>query len=150
MKDKFYVDIKNRLNKDFIGSKFIYDNSVKDKIIELNQVSEFWGGVFNFSIPIICTKKCQSITKLIGERKKINAMKKIFKNRNLEEAQKYYNLSERKNINKKIPKPYTVANLISQRKKEIDKEKKYEEIRRNKAEEQMKYVFNSIYIDQYL
>jgi hypothetical protein len=150
MKDKFYVDIKDRLNKDFIGSKFIYDNSVKNKIIELNQVSEFWGGVFDFSIPIICAKKCQSISKLIGERKKINAMRKMFNNRNLETARKYYNLSERKNTNKKIAKPYTVANFIAQRKKEINKEKIGEEMRKNKTEKQMKYAFNSIYIDQYL
>ena len=150
LKNRFYADIEDRLNKHFIGRKFTHDNSVKNKIIELNQVSEFWGGVFDYSNPIICSTKYKYFGKLIEDRRKIYYVKKMLSNKNMEESRKYYNFSERKNINKKVPKLYTASNIIAERKKEINKKKKNEEMRRNKTEEQMRYFFNSFYIDQYL
>jgi hypothetical protein len=150
LKNKFYVDIEEKFNQHFMGRKFTHDNSVKNKIIELNQVSEFWGGVFDYSNPIINSTKYQYFAKLLREKKRINAMRKIFSNRNLKQARKYFNISEKKNTNKKIPKLYTLAEFIEKRKKEINKEKKLELMRRNKTEEQMKYYFNNFFIDQLL
>lgn len=147
MKDKFYTDIEERFNKQFKGKKFSHDRSVKDKIIELNQVSEFWGGIFDFTNPIISAKRYQYITRLIEDRKKINEINKKFNNPNLKESNKYYSIFEKKNKKRKMPKLYTVSNLIEKRKKEIKKAKFFDEMRRNKTEEKMKYHLNSLYSD---
>ena len=145
LKNRFYSDIEEKFNKQFKGKKFSHDNSVKDKIIGLNQVSEFWGGVFDYTNPLLCTKRFQCITKLIADRKKIRDMDKIKGYLNNKKTYKYYNLSEKKNIVKKMPNIYTVANLIQKRKKEIKEEKLVEQMKKNKTEEQMRYFLNSLY-----
>ena len=64
---------------------------------------------------------------------------------NNKKTNKYYNLSEKKIIVKKMPNIYTVANLIQKRKKEIKEEKLVEQMKKNKTEEQMRYFLNSLY-----
>ena len=130
LKDKFYSDVKKKFNKNFEGKKFEPDNSIKDKIIKLKQVSDFWGGVFSFMVPIISTKKYQCGTKLIEDRKKCNEMnKKYLLN---ESIKNYYKLSEKKNHKRKIPNLYTISNFIRKRKKEI-KEEKLNQLKKNKT-----------------
>ena len=148
LKDRFYSDIEEKFKKQFKEKKFSHDNSVKDKIIGLNQVSEFWGRVFDYTNPFLCTKRFQSVTKLIEDRKKIRKMKMNNNNNNvygfLSNGQ-YFNLPEKKNKNRKMPKIYTVSNLIQKRKKEIKKEKLVEEMKKNKTEEQMRIFLNNLY-----
>ena len=115
LKDKFYADIKEKFNKHFKEKKFEYDNSLKDKIIKLNQVNNFWGGVFSFVIPIISNKKYKFATKLIEDRKKFNEKNK--NNSYNEIIKNYYSLSEKKNYKRKIPYLLTDLNLIRKKKK---------------------------------
>jgi len=125
MKDKFYTDIEEKLNRQYKDKKFTHDYSIKDKLIELHQINTFWGGIFNYVTPIIMTKRFQSITKLIEDRKKLKEMKKKFEgNINDYKFKKYYNLSEKKNNNLKMPKIYKDLNIVKQKKKENKKEKK--------------------------
>lgn len=142
LKDKFYSDILDKFNKQFEGKKFNHDKSVKDKIIELNQITDFWGGVFDYTIPIITTKRYQCITKSIDDRKKIREIYRKYNNCINEESKKYYYLSESKNKTKKIPKLFTTSSLIRKKKKEIKEKKLIEKMRRNKTEEQIKYLLN--------
>ena len=136
LKDKFYEDVKEKFNKHFQRKKFEHDNSVKDKIIKLKQVSDFWGGVFSFMVPIISTKKYQCDTKLIENRKKYSEMnKKYLLN---ESIKNYYNLSEKKNHKRKIQNLYTISNFIRKRKKEIQEEK-LNLLKKNKTLEQILY-----------
>ena len=54
MKDRFYSDIENKLNTRFINKPFHYDFSVKDKIIQVNQIKKFWCGISDYTNPILC------------------------------------------------------------------------------------------------
>lgn len=106
MKDRFYCDIEDKMEKQFEGRKFTHDHSVKDKIIKLRQVKEFWGTIFDFSYPLICTKRFHYVTKLIEDRKKMREINKIFNKINKEKIKKFYNLSEKKNNIRRLPKLY--------------------------------------------
>jgi hypothetical protein len=125
MKDKFYIDIEEKLNRQYKDKKFTHDHSIKDKLIELHQIKEFWGCIFNYVTPIIMTKRFQSITKLIEDRKKLRDInKKYGGNINNDKTKKFYNLSQKKNNNLTVPKICTDFNIVKQKKKEIKKEKK--------------------------
>ena len=125
MKDKFYTDIEEKLKRKYKDKKFTHDYSIKDKLIELHQIKSFWGSIFNYVTPIIMTKRFQSLTKLIEDRKRLREMK--YKNRgniNDYKFKKYYNSSKKKNYNLNMPTIYTDFNMVKQKKKEIKKEKK--------------------------
>ena len=125
MKDKFYTDIEEKLKRKYKDKKFTHDYSIKDKLIELHQIKSFWGSIFNYVTPIIMTKRFQSLTKLIEDRKRLREIK--YKNRgniNDYKFKKYYNSSKKKNYNLNMPTIYTDFNMVKQKKKEIKKEKK--------------------------
>jgi hypothetical protein len=125
MKNKFYTDIEEKLNRQYKDKKFTHDHSIKDKLIKLHQIKAFWGGIFNYVTPIIMTKRFQSLTKLIEDRKRLREIK--YKNRgniNDYKFKKYYNSSKKKNYNLNMPTIYTDFNMVKQKKKEIKKEKK--------------------------
>ena len=77
MKDRFYSDIENKLNTRFINKPFHYDFSVKDKIIQVNQIKKFWCGISDYTNPILCTSKVRYISKLIEYKKNIINIKKM-------------------------------------------------------------------------
>ena len=145
MKDKFYCDIKEKLNKEYRLKNFMHDYSVKDKLIELNQVKEFWGGVFDYVNPILITKKFHYKTKIIEDKKELREIKAKFGIINEDETRKFYNLSEKKNRVLKMPKLYTNINIIEKRKKEIKEEKLVNDLMKNQIEEKMKKILNKIY-----
>ena len=145
MKEKFYSDIKEKLNKEYRFKNFMHDYSVKDKLIELNQVKEFWGGVFDYVNPILITKKFHFMTKMIEDKKKLREIKAKFCNFNTDEKRKYYNLSEKKNRVVKMPKLYTNINIIQKRKREIKEERLINNMINNQTEEKMKQILNNIY-----
>ena len=76
MKDRFYSDIQEKFNSRFIKKPFYYDISVQDKIIQLHQIREFWGGMSDYTNPILSTKKVRFISKLIEDRKNLRDNKK--------------------------------------------------------------------------
>lgn len=145
MKDKFYCDIKEKLNHEYRFKNFMHDYSVKDKLIELNQVKEFWGGVFDYVNPILITKRFHYMTKIIDDRKKLRDIKTKFGNINEDETRKYYNLSEKKDRVLKMPKLYTNIKIIEKRKKEIKEERLISDMMKNQTEEKMKKILNKIY-----
>ena len=145
MKDKFYCDIKEKLNKEYRFKNFAHDHSVKDKLIELNQVKEFWGGVFDYVNPILITKNFHYMTKIIEDRKKLRDLKQKFSNIDEEEKRKYYDLSEKKNRVIKMPKLYTNINIIEKRKKDIKEERLINNMIKNRTEEKMKKILKKIY-----
>ena len=140
LKNKFYSDIQEKFNKQFKGKKFTHDNSVKDKLIQIHQVCEFFGGFLDYTNPILSTKRYQYVTKLIDYRKKNKENIKKF-----EEMNKYYSFSEKNKKGNKFPKLYTISNFIEKRKKEIKVEKNIEKIKKNKTEKQIKYFLNNLY-----
>ena len=121
MKDKFYTDIEEKLKRKYKDKKFTHDYSIKDKLIELHQIKSFWGSIFNYVTPIIMTKRFQSLTKLIEDRKRLREINK--KNRgniNDYKFKKYYNSSKKKNYNLNMPTIYTDFNMVKQKKKRIN------------------------------
>lgn len=62
LKDKFYVDTEARLKKKINDQDFTIDHSLKDKIIEMNKIGDFWGGILNYCNPIFTIKRYKYIT----------------------------------------------------------------------------------------
>ena len=94
MKDKFYVDTEVRMNKKLKNIVFNHDQSLKDKIIEMNKIGDFWGSIVNYCNPVFTIKKFGYI------KKKLNKDKlKIKKISNDEKKNNLLNLSgNKKNI----------------------------------------------------
>ena len=57
MKDKFYEDIDKKMNIKLQSKIFLHDTSVKDRIIKMNKIGLFWGGVFEYCNPLLSAKK---------------------------------------------------------------------------------------------
>ena len=57
MKDKFYEDIDKKMNIKLKSKIFLHDTSVKDRIIKMNKIGLFWGGVFEYCNPLLSAKK---------------------------------------------------------------------------------------------
>ena len=140
LKNKFYSDIQDKFNKQFKGKRFTHDNSVKDKLIQIHQVCDFFGGFLDYTNPILSTKRFQYVTKLIDDRKRNTEITKKY-----EETNKYYSFSEKNKKSKKFPKLYTIPTFIQKRKKELKEENNIEKIRKNKTEEQIKFFLNNLY-----
>ena len=105
MKDRFYSDIEEKLSHQFRNKPFFYDTSLKDKIIQLNQIKEFWGGMSDYTNPILCTKRVRYLSKLIEDRKNLREYNSINDNdvKLVKLVNKRYN-----KIKIKMPKLYTI------------------------------------------
>ena len=57
MKDKFYEDIDKKMNIKLKSKIFLHDTSVKERIIKMNKIGLFWGGVFEYCNPLLSAKK---------------------------------------------------------------------------------------------
>ena len=76
MKDKFYDDTENKMIKKMKVINFNFDSSIKDRIIEINKIGEFWGGFINFCNPLLLNKRLSCIKEKYKRRKqKINAVR---------------------------------------------------------------------------
>ena len=71
LKNKFYIDTENRMNKKLYNKKFNFDSSMKNRIIEINKVREFWGGFLNYCNPVLSNKKFACIKKNFEKKYKI-------------------------------------------------------------------------------
>ena len=70
MKDRFYADTELKMNKKLKNIVFNHDQSLKDKIIEMNQIGDFWGGVVDYCNPYFAIKKFQYLTKRLKKNRK--------------------------------------------------------------------------------
>ena len=57
MKDKFYEDIDKKMNLKLKYKNFLHDTSVKERIIKMNKIGLFWGGVFEYCNPLLSATK---------------------------------------------------------------------------------------------
>ena len=56
------MDTEARLKKKINDQDFTIDHSLKDKIIEMNKIGDFWGGILNYCNPIFTIKRYKYIT----------------------------------------------------------------------------------------
>jgi len=140
MKDRFYSDIENKLNTRFINKPFHYDFSVKDKIIQVNQIKKFWCGISDYTNPILCTSKVRYISKLIEYKKNIINIKKMKKDAKKIQNKIYHKIKRKRNENISIPKLYTNTNFIEEKMEEIKKKRLILKERKNKTEDNMIYL----------
>lgn len=139
MKDRFYSDIEEKFNHQFRNKPFYYDISLKDKIIQLIQIKEFWGGMSDYTNPILCTKRVRYLSKLIDDKKNLRENNNKNDSIKKRENEIYHKLMKKKNLIRIIPKLYTNSNIIEKRREEINKKIRFEKERRNKTEDNMIY-----------
>ena len=72
MKDKFYEDIDKKMNIKLKSKIFLHDTSVKDRIIKMNKIGLFWGGVFEYCNPLLSAKKFKYAKKKYHLNGKLN------------------------------------------------------------------------------
>ena len=118
LKDKFYVDTEARLKKKINDQDFNIDHSLKDKIIEMNKIGDFWGGILDYCNPIFTIKRYKYITDELRKKKAMNNKKENNINNdygNVNELVKNSNKSELKKIARQIKSPnlYTFNSLSS-------------------------------------
>jgi hypothetical protein len=140
MKDRFYSDIQEKFNIRFHKNPFYYDISIKDKIIQLHQIREFWGGMSDYTNPILSTKKVRFISKLIEDRKNLRDNKKKDEESKNFVNGIYHKFIRKRNVNVTMPKLYTNSNFIEEKMEEIRKKKLSEKSGKNKTEDNMMYV----------
>ena len=75
MKDKFYEDIDKKMNIKLKYKNFSHDTSIKERIIKMNKIGMFWGGVFEYCNPLLSATKFKFAKKLC--RDQIKSMKKV-------------------------------------------------------------------------
>lgn len=74
MKDKFYVDTEVKMNKKLKDIVFNHDHSLKNKIIEMNKIGDFWGGIVDYCNPVFSIRRFEYLKKKLNKKKikKIN------------------------------------------------------------------------------
>ena len=75
MKDKFYEDIDKKMNIKLKYKNFLHDSSIKERIIKMNKIGLFWGGVFEYCNPLLSATKFKFAKKLYLDQ--IKSMKKV-------------------------------------------------------------------------
>ena len=92
MKDRFYIDTENKMNKKLKDKVFRHDHSLRDKIIEMNQIGEFWGGIIDYCNPVFSIKRFGYLKKKLNQNKN--------ERNNSEGTKKFELLSEKQKDNK--------------------------------------------------
>ena len=103
LKDKYYIDVENRLSSNFRSRKFM-DEMLRDRLVHLKKISTFWKGVADYVNPIISIEKF-----------KVHKIKNGFP---IETEEK------KPNIKKYVPKLYTgdvISKMIHENKKQREK-----------------------------
>ena len=108
MREKFYEDIEKKMTYKLRNRNFCHDHFVKDRLIQMNQVGLFWGGVFEYCNPLLCVKKFKCVKENLFKQRLLKA--KLNNTIIDDDELEYYNLKK-----KKIQRPrlYT-NNLISE------------------------------------
>ena len=123
MKDKFYEDTENRMMKRMKIKNFSIDTSVKDRIIEINKIKEFWGSFLNYCNPLLLNKRLSCIKEKYERQKK-----------EINRAYKKEELPQIKIKKTKCPMLYTLSSTLEYK---HEKQKEIENI--EKKNEQVKY-----------
>ena len=137
MKDRFYSDVEEKLNYHFRKKPFYYDVSLKNKIIQLIQIKEFWGGMSDYTNPILCTKRVRYLSKLIEDRKNLREKNDSITKK---ENEIYHKLVKKTNKKIQMAKLYTNSNFIEKIREEIRKGRKFVKETKNKTEDIMIYI----------
>ena len=69
IKDRFYADTESRMNKKLKDIVFNHDHSLKDKIIEMNQIGNFWGGIVDYCNPVFSMKRFGYLKQKLNKNK---------------------------------------------------------------------------------
>ena len=57
------------MNKKLKDTVFNHDHSLKDKIIEMNKIGEFWGGIVDYCNPVFSIKRFGYLKKRLNKNK---------------------------------------------------------------------------------
>jgi len=112
MKDRFYADTEIKMKKKLKNTTFSIDNSLKNKIIEINKIGDFWKGVFDYCSPVINLKKYKC------SRDMFNGYKNMKKKSKTDNEFQKQNLSENKMNTKselKSPRLFTINSFADYR-----------------------------------
>ena len=103
LKDKFYIDVENKINLHLKNKKYIEDIMLHNRIVHMKKFSAFWKSIADYINPILSIQKFKYNKLLKGEPIKEDKKEKVIKH---------------------IPKLYTsvlLSNKIHKEKKERDK-----------------------------
>ena len=67
MKEKFYIDVENKINVHLKNKKFIEDEMLHNRIVHMKKVSTFWNGVADYINPIFQVEKFRINKLMRGE-----------------------------------------------------------------------------------
>ena len=120
MKDRFYADTELKMTKKLENTVFSHDQSLKDKIIEMNQIGDFWGGVVDYCNPYFAIKKFEYLTK------RLKRNRKSYKN-NIENLinKENYSSGSKKNAKSEVKSMRLILILIINIKKNWKKKKNF-------------------------
>lgn len=110
-KNKYFEDIGANMNKKLKDKIFCHDPSIKDKLVEINQVGKFWETVLEYWIPYFTIQKLKFSKKMFDEDRK-NIRKEI-KVSVYDEEDEYLKQSNKKNSGTPDPKLYTSKYLMN-------------------------------------
>ena len=79
MKEKFYIDVENKINVHLKNKKFIEDEMLHNRIVHMKKVSTFWNGVADYINPIFQVEKFRINKLLRGEKIKKEEKEKFTK-----------------------------------------------------------------------
>ena len=95
MREKFYDDIEKKMAFKLKNKNFCHDSSVKDRLIQMNQIGLFWGGVFEYCNPLLCVKKFKCVKENLFRQRLLKA--KLNKNNIIDDDElEYYNLKKKR------------------------------------------------------
>ena len=103
LKDKFYIDVENKIHLHLKNKKFIEDQMLHNRIIHMKKFSAFWKSIADYINPILSIEKFKINKLLSGQPIKEEKKQKVIKH---------------------IPKLYTnilLTNKIHKEKKEREK-----------------------------
>ena len=122
MKDRFYMDTEAKMSKKLKDTVFNHDRSLKDKIIEMNKIGEFWGGIVDYCNPVFSIKRFGYLKKKLDKNKKD-------RNNNSEGTNSSVNISGSKKSNKneiKSMRLFTINSYLDyKRQKKMETRKEF-------------------------
>ena len=122
MKDRFYMDTEAKMSKKLKDTVFNHDRSLKDKIIEMNKIGEFWGGIVDYCNPVFSIKRFGYLKKKLDKNKKE-------RNNNSEGTNSSVNISGSKKSNKneiKSMRLFTINSYLDyKRQKKMETRKEF-------------------------
>ena len=79
LKDKFYIDVENKINLHLKNKKFIEDQMLHNRIIHMKKFSAFWKSIADYINPILSIQKFKYNKLLKGEPIKEDKKEKVIK-----------------------------------------------------------------------